>query len=101
GCSNCWGGTLYVDQANPACSDAGQGTAAAPFCTINAAVSKVIAGGTVIVASGTYPEYVRFLTSGTSSAPIVLKTAPGATVNVTGQVRGIELTTKSWITVDG
>jgi parallel beta-helix repeat protein len=100
-CSNCWGGTLYVDGANPACTNAGQGTAAAPFCTINGAAAKVVAGGTVVVAAATYPEYVKVLTSGTASSPITFKAAAGATVNVTGQARGFEISGKSWIVVDG
>ena len=100
-CSNCWGGTLYVEKANAACSDAGQGTAAAPFCTINGAAVRVVAGGTVIVSSGTYSEYVKVLSSGTPASPIVFKAAPGATVIVSGQLRGIELIGRSWVTIEG
>ena len=100
-CSNCWGGVLHVDKASPACSDASQGSAAVPFCTINGAAARVVAGGTVIVASGTYPEHVKVLTSGTPTAPIVFKAAPGATVQVTGQLRGLELSNKSWVTMEG
>ena len=100
-CTNCWAGTLYVDQSNPACSNTGQGTAAAPFCSINAAAAKVVAGGTVIVSSGTYLEYVKVLTSGTPTAPIAFKAAPGATVYVSSQTRGFELVGKSWVTIEG
>src|SRR6476659_4982563 len=46
--------TLYVDRADPACTNRGVGARAHPLCTISAAASKVAAGQTVVVASGTY-----------------------------------------------
>src|SRR5437763_15843202 len=69
---------LYVDGASSACSDGGSGTIDQPFCTIGAAAGKVAAGQTVQVAAGTYPESVTIPTSGTSAAPIVFTSAPGA-----------------------
>ena len=92
---------LYVDRANPACSDAGSGTVDQPFCTISAAASKVVAGQTVQVASGTYPERVVVSSSGTSGAPIVFGAAPGASVTVSGQANGFYFSSKSWVTVQG
>jgi len=92
---------LYVDQANSACSDTGSGTVDQPFCTISAAVTLVVAGQTVQVASGTYSEQVTVPVSGTSTAPITFTAAPGATVTVTGKVNGFAVSSKSWITISG
>ena len=36
--------TIYVNQANPACTDAGNGTPAAPYCTIVKAAQKATSG---------------------------------------------------------
>jgi len=95
------GPVLYVDRANPACSDAGSGTVDQPFCTISAAASKVVAGQSVQVAAGTYSENVSVTTSGTSTAPIVFTTAPGASVTLSGKVNGFTVSSKSWITISG
>jgi parallel beta-helix repeat protein len=95
------GPVLYVDQANSACSDTGSGTVDQPFCTISAAATRVAAGQTVQVASGTYSEQVTVPVSGTSTAPITFTAAPGATVTVTGKVNGFAVSSKSWITISG
>ncbi|MEV4559843.1 right-handed parallel beta-helix repeat-containing protein [Kitasatospora sp. NPDC049285] len=61
--------TLYVaNQA--ACSDAGQGSAAQPFCTVSAAAAVVAPGQTVRVEPGSYHEQLRISRSGTDAAPI-------------------------------
>jgi parallel beta-helix repeat protein len=93
--------TLYVDRSNSSCSDSGAGTASQPFCTIQAAASKVAAGQTVQVAAGTYPEAVNIPTSGTSSAPITFTAAPGANVILSGQSSGFTISGRSWITING
>jgi parallel beta-helix repeat protein len=94
-------GTLYVDRNNPSCSNTGTGSSVQPFCTISAAAAKVTAGQTVEVATGTYPEAVKVVTSGTSTAPISFTAAPGATVTVTGQANGFSIIGRSWIRVSG
>src|ERR687886_137185 len=94
--------TLYVDQANPSCSETGSGTATQPFCKIKPAAAKVAAGQTVLVSSGTYNEQVTVSTSGTASAPITFATAPGATVTISGGVaHGFDITGRSYVTVQG
>ena len=50
--------TLYVDRANPSCSNSGAGSQAQPFCTISASVPQATPGTTVQVAAGTYAEQV-------------------------------------------
>ena len=93
--------TIYVDRANASCSNTGAGSAAQPFCTISAAASRVVAGQTVQVAAGTYPERVAVSGSGFANAPITFAAAPGATVTVTGQANGFYISGKNWITVSG
>lgn len=93
--------TLYVDKNNPNCSDSGPGTQTQPFCTISAGAAQAVAGQTVQVASGTYPEAPSVARSGTSSAPIVFTTAPQASVTITGGLNGIKVSSRSWVTVSG
>jgi len=77
------------------CSD----STGAPYCTINAAVAKAVAGDTVSVASGNYSGKVTVDHSGTSSAPITIAASPGVTLTSTAQ--GFDLSAASWVTVDG
>lgn len=66
---------LYV--GGPACSDAGAGTQAVPFCSIQAAANVVSPGQTVFIAIGRssgYNESVTLTRSGTPSAPITFTT---------------------------
>ena len=93
--------TLFVDQANPNCSNTGTGSVTQPFCTITAANSKVVPGITVQVAAGSYPEKVA-VKSGTADARVVYTAAPGATVTVgAGQADGFVASGKSWVTISG
>src|SRR2546421_2204515 len=94
------GATLQVDQANTSCSDSGSGTSSRPFCTIGAAAKKAVAGTTVVVSDGDYPESVTVGSSGTQSSPIVFTTAAGATVTLTGASHGFTISGRSWITID-
>lgn len=93
------GTTLYVDKRNPSCTNSGQGTASAPYCTISAAAAKATAGKTVRVAAGTYAERVKPAYSGTALAPVVYAADPG--VVVSGAANGFRLSARSWITVRG
>ena len=93
---------LYVDRGSSGCSDAGVGSLTQPFCTIGAAAGKVVAGQTVQVAAGSYPETVKIVSSGSSTAPISFVTAPGATVTLgSGKTSGFVIAGKSWIAVKG
>jgi parallel beta-helix repeat protein len=93
--------TLYVDRADPACSDDGSGTQSQPFCAIGAAATEAVAGQTVLIESGIYVENVTVANSGTQSAPIVFAAASGASVTVTGSTHGFTISGRSWITVRG
>jgi parallel beta-helix repeat protein len=91
--------TLFVDNANPSCTDSGSGTASAPFCTIRQAAQVAVAGQTVSVASGTYGGDINPAHSGTASAPIVFAPAPGATVVVQGGANGFKVSSRSFIII--
>jgi parallel beta-helix repeat protein len=93
--------TLYVDRNNPGCSNVGPGTVTQPLCTIAAAGTRAIAGTTVIVSTGTYPDQVTVKNSGSSAEPIVFMPAAGANVTISGPVYGFRLSAKSWVTIKG
>ncbi|MEV0192817.1 hypothetical protein AB0I39_30335 [Kitasatospora purpeofusca] len=61
--------TIHVDQNS--CSSAADGSAAYPFCSIQAAADVVEPGQTVVVAGGIYRESVTLRRSGTPERPIV------------------------------
>jgi parallel beta-helix repeat protein len=96
---------LYVDRGNSSCTDTGSGTAAQPFCSIRPAASRVVAGQTVLVYSGTYNEGVTVSSSGTAAAPITFAAAPGANVVVTGggsaSSNGFYASGRSYVTIQG
>jgi parallel beta-helix repeat protein len=92
---------LYVDKGNANCSDTGQGTATQPFCSIKPAASRVVAGQTVLVYSGTYSEQVTVSSSGTATRPITFAAAPDANVTITGGTDGFLLQGRSYVTIDG
>jgi parallel beta-helix repeat protein len=96
---------LYVDRGSPSCTDGGSGTATQPFCSIRPAASRVVAGQTVLVSSGTYNEGVTLSSSGTATAPITFAAAPGATVTLTGggsaSSNGFYVNGKSYVTIQG
>jgi parallel beta-helix repeat protein len=72
--------TRWVD-GSVACSDAGPGTQATPYCTIGRGAKAAQPGDTVMVAPGVYREDVRPPRSGTSSSPITFQASgPGVTV---------------------
>jgi parallel beta-helix repeat protein len=92
---------LYVDRANPACSNSGSGAAAHPFCTISAAARRVRAGQTVRVAAGIYRESVVVKVSGTRKKPVVFTAAGRGAVIVRGRTDGFTISRQHWVTVNG
>ena len=73
--------TYHVEQGSAACSDAGDGSAATPFCSIGAAARKLVAGDTALVGAGQYREQVLLTTGGEAAAPITLQaTTPSAVI---------------------
>jgi len=49
---------VFVDPSNPAANDSGSGSAGAPYRTIGAAMAKLRPGDDVVIAPGTYREWV-------------------------------------------
>jgi parallel beta-helix repeat protein len=91
---------LYVDNANPNCSDSGTGTSSQPFCTIGAGALKATAGQTVQVASGNYAEEVKVKTSGGPGAPVTFSAVGAVTVGA-GKPHGFTISSRSWVVVNG
>ncbi|MCB2182473.1 MAG: Ig-like domain-containing protein [Desulfobulbaceae bacterium] len=50
--------SYFVDIQDSSCSDAGPGSETEPFCTIGQGISTAVAGETILVRDGTYPETV-------------------------------------------
>jgi parallel beta-helix repeat protein len=100
---------LYVNNgASANCSDTavGAGSAAAPFCTIQAAANAAGPGDTVDIATGyTYKGAVDITPSGTAAAPIVFQTTgPGevSIVDSTGQTGpALTFTGASYVEFEG
>lgn len=65
------GTEVYVSRSN--CKPAGDGSEAAPYCTIGAALAVAQPGQTVLVQPGDYAENVTVTRSGTESAPIIVR----------------------------
>jgi hypothetical protein len=92
-----------VQSANTECNNAGPGTQAEPFCSIQEAADVAVPGQTVDIASGIYaPVTITAAQSGTPTAPITYVGAPNAgrgagwTVEIETGSSGL-----SGITVDG
>lgn len=69
--------SLYVDNVDAGCSDAGSGAQAAPFCTISAAAGIVRPGQTVRIKTGkVYEEAVTIDRSGEPGKPITFVADP-------------------------
>ncbi|MGW2045364.1 NPCBM/NEW2 domain-containing protein [Streptomyces sp. NPDC001858] len=75
------GTTRYVSVTG---SDANRGTAKSPFRTVQKCATTAVAGDTCVIASGTYRETVTPARSGTASARITYRAAPGADVVIDG-----------------
>ncbi|HEY6793149.1 MAG TPA: right-handed parallel beta-helix repeat-containing protein [Kineosporiaceae bacterium] len=91
--------TLYVGAHS--CSDTGSGTQTQPYCTIAKAAAVAVAGQTVEVAAGSYGGGITLGHSGSAGAPITVRSASGATVQVTGGVNGFLVSGKSYVTISG
>ncbi len=76
--------TYVVDRNHPAASDANPGTASLPWLTIQHAADTLVAGDTVWVRAGTYPEQVTVTSAGAPGQEIVFAAWPGDTVTVDG-----------------
>lgn len=79
------GRLYYVSVASG--SDAGPGTANAPFRTISQAAALAMPGDAVLVDNGIYRERVAPPRGGVSGKPIIYKARPGLKVTISGANR--------------
>lgn len=92
--------TYYVDRSHPSANDTNPGTEALPWLTMLRAMQVAVAGDTVYVKSGAYPESnssfdndgpraaLRPLNSGSASAPIAFRVYPGHQVTLEVSIQG-------------
>ncbi len=96
-------GTVYY--VSPGGSDAGDGSAAAPWKTLARAAATASAGSTVVVRAGTYAETIRPANSGTADALITFmsETLHGAILDGhSNRDYGVDMTRPaSYIRIDG
>jgi hypothetical protein len=76
--------TYWVDNANPLANDGNPGSEALPWKSIGHAASIAVAGDTVNVKAGTYPERVHPAHSGSAGARITFQAFPRRTVTMWG-----------------
>ncbi len=80
---------LLVDQAHPAASDAGPGTAEAPFKSVAKATAAAGPGDTVTVRPGIYRESVNLRRGGEEDRPLTIRASgPGAVLSGADAVGG-------------
>ena len=100
------GTTHYVDNTNPNCSNITQiGTLAVPFCTISRGALKAVAGDTVMVLAGSYPETI-YPSSGSAGSPITYRANPGVTLTgkpgtLTANYSAFALSGIGYVVIDG
>ena len=75
-------GTIYY--VSPTGNDSNPGTESQPWRTIQNAANTLVAGETVYIKAGTYPEQVTPLNSGSVDNYIVYAAYPGDTVTIDG-----------------
>jgi parallel beta-helix repeat protein len=90
---------FYVDKSMRACSDAGPGTAARPFCTLTKGVSRTTAGYTLYIGWGRFTETIRPIASGTAAAPIRITAWPGRSPIITGVTYGAFISGRRYISL--
>ena len=71
-------------RVSPTGSDAGDGSAAAPFRTIARAAQVAAAGDVVTIAAGSYSESVQVRNAGTAERPIIFQAEQRGSVVLTG-----------------
>jgi parallel beta-helix repeat protein len=96
------GNNYFVDQANLACSDLGNGSANTPWCTITKAAASLKAGDIVEIKNGNYNTPIIPVNSGTAGRPIVFKNYYGHTPIIGGNLDpAIVISRRSHIVLQG
>lgn len=91
--------TYYVDSASAQASNTNAGTAALPWKTIQKGANTAIAGDTVVVKTGTYPERITFPAghSGSAGKRVVFLAQPRRTV----YMQGFNTDGADWLRIEG
>ncbi|MFB7674743.1 PKD domain-containing protein [Kitasatospora purpeofusca] len=77
-------GVLRVDAGDPTCSDAATGTAAKPFCSVDAAAAAALPGQTVQVVRSSYGAGTVVTKSGEPGRPITIKGSVDGDLRLSG-----------------
>src|SRR5256885_2864960 len=92
-------GSLYVNSAAANCSDAGNGSATQPYCSIVKGAQVATAGTTGFVTGGAYAGSAINPSSGLAGSPLTFAASPGLIVS--GGTHGISVSGPSYILTDG
>jgi hypothetical protein len=91
---------FYVDKTMGACSNAGPGTAARPFCTLTKGLSRTTAGYTLYIGWGIYAETIMPIASGTAASPIRITAWPGRSPIIgSGMTNGANIAGRGYISL--
>ncbi len=96
--------TVCDKLASPLGSDAGSGSAAAPFRTAQKLADSLAPGQVGCLRAGSYGDGLRFNHGGSATAPIVLRSAPGERALITGRMwvpRGSDYVTVADLDLNG
>jgi len=89
--------THYVDNTDPDCSDAGNGTVAVPRCTIPVSLA---AGDVVQIEGGPYAGSNQLTATGTAADPVFIH-GDGVISGISDNDHALEITASSHLIVDG
>jgi hypothetical protein len=101
------GAVYYVDRSHPQANDNNPGTEALPWKTIQHAADVAVAGDTVYVKAGTYPERVQPAHSGSQGQRITFQALPRRSATMWGfftqgcdflTIEGFNITTDASLT---
>jgi hypothetical protein len=92
------GGTYHIAASG---NDANAGSFNQPWRTIGKANGALQAGDTVVIRGGTYADDIQPLQSGVQGKEITFRSNPGDIVTLTTTGRGLYLSAKAAITIEG
>jgi len=78
--------TYFVDAGHPRAADTNDGSAAAPWKTVQRGADAARAGDTVVVRAGVYDENVTVRNGGAEEAPVTLRADPARAARTKGFV---------------
>jgi hypothetical protein len=91
----------YIDQKFAGAGDQNNGSITQPWKTITKANQTLLPGDTVLIKAGTFNTTIAPVNSGKAGMPIVYMNFSHDSVMITETVYGVNLTAKSYITIQG